>query len=116
MSLFASLALPIGRNSATAQTWEVASPHGTQVAFDRRDDQGRIHYQARMVLADGRAMRASYYAADCSKGLLHGYNWATKQWETPLRVTDGAIDGEGTISIGSTAGVAYKYACAKYGR
>ena len=86
------------------------------MAFDRRDEQGRIYYQARMVLADGRAMRASYYSADCSKGLLHGYSWATKTWEAPLRVTERASDGEGTISIGSTAGVAYKYACEKYGR
>jgi opacity protein-like surface antigen len=120
VALLASVAMPVGRNSAAAQNWEVAGD-GLQVAFDRRDDQGRIYYQLRRVYPDGRPTIMGAYpnAADCSKGLLYRYNVATKNWETPMPVTEGSEEGsikEGRVGIRSVSGVAYKYVCGKYGR
>ena len=108
MSLLAVLAVPIGRNAAIAQNWEVASPYGTLVAFDRRDDQGLIYYHARM---NAQEMPGKYYAADCSKGLAYSYDYGyerERKWQKPYDVTD--------IPTRSTIALAYKYVCEKYGR
>ncbi len=85
MSLLALLAVPVGRNSATAQNWERVPYYETLVAFDRRDDQGLIYYG---VLRDVHEMPGKRYAADCSRGLIYSYDEVGRKWHKPYHVTE----------------------------
>lgn len=104
VALLASVAMPVGKNSATAQNWEVASPFGTLVAFDRRDDQGLIYYRVRMTVHE---TPGKPYAADCSKSLVYSYDEVGRKWHTPFRTTE--------LPTNSTMALGYRYACEKYG-
>jgi len=119
ISLFASLAVPVGRNSATAQNWERVPSRGVtgaDVAFERRDEQRRVHYRHRIVW-DGRALseEGQRHAADCSERLLYVYDAASKKWGNPLSIMDTNPRGyDATWDVSARA--AFKYTCDKYAR
>ena len=111
MALLASVAAPV----TNAQSWETINP-GAQVAFDRRDDEGRIYFRMRNLVKDGRpavepggtpSKMVSYKAADCSKGLLYNYSEYSKQWGDPRKVD---------LRIGSYSDVAFDYVCKTFTR
>lgn len=119
VAVFASIAVPVTAQRADwdpALKWEVASPEGTQVAFVRRDDRGRVYYWVTMVYQGGqrpfgtepgqKAMKRYYYAANCPEGLFFQYEEYNKTWTQPR----GADEVRGT-----TPGIGYKYVCEKYG-
>lgn len=111
IALLASIAVPV----TNAQTWETVNTYA-QVAFDRRDGEGRIYFRARWLLKNGRLARepggtpsqmVSYHAVNCSNGLHYAYKESSKQWGEPDQLS---------LSRGSFIDVVSDYACRNFPR